>query len=201
MSLGHPRWQDGPKNGAKRIASRSHSVTGREPRHSERGPKVAVEGRGGEPRPKADKLGMDRSLCGKESQAELSKMLGFAPYRRNARLWPSSSKRANSCPLASAPFAAARSRCWGFDGLPVGLASTIRKAATTPSAEPSKTSANLLRNAGFPTAPTQASPAAQRSRPSTPANRPPRLERCRALAQESEALLAFGLRLEKGDAL
>ena len=86
-------------------------------------------------------------------------------------------------------------------GCPVGSASTIRKTATTPSAEPSKTSANLLRNAGFPTAPTQASPAAQRSRPSTPANRPPRLERCRALAQESEALLALGLRLEKGDAL
>lgn len=66
---------------------------------------------------------MDRSLCGKESQAELSEMLGFAPYWRNARLWPSSSKRANSCPLASAPFAAARSRCWGFDGVPrrVGL--------------------------------------------------------------------------------
>ena len=66
---------------------------------------------------------MDRSLCGKESQAELSEMLGFAPYWRNARLWPSSSKRANSCPLASAPFAAARSRYWGFDGVPrrVGL--------------------------------------------------------------------------------
>lgn len=65
---------------------------------------------------------MDRSLCGKESQAELSEMLGFTPYW-NARLWPSSSKRANSCPLASAPFAAARSRCWGSDGLPrrVGL--------------------------------------------------------------------------------
>ena len=61
---------------------------------------------------------MDRSLCDKESQAELSEMLGFAPYWRNARLWPSSSKRANSCPLASAPFAAARSRCWGFDGVP-----------------------------------------------------------------------------------
>ena len=46
MSLGHPRGEDGSKNGAKQIASRSHSVTGRESRHSERGPKVAIEGRG-----------------------------------------------------------------------------------------------------------------------------------------------------------
>ena len=46
MSLGHPRWQDGSKNGAKQIASRSHGVAGRESRQSERGPKVAVEGGG-----------------------------------------------------------------------------------------------------------------------------------------------------------
>lgn len=33
------------------------------------------------------------------------------------------SKRANSCPIASAPFVATRSKCWGFDGLPrrIGL--------------------------------------------------------------------------------
>lgn len=35
MSLGHPRCQDGSKNGTKPIASRSHGVAGREPRHGE----------------------------------------------------------------------------------------------------------------------------------------------------------------------
>ncbi len=35
MSLGHPRWQARSKNGAKQIASRSHGVAGREPRHGE----------------------------------------------------------------------------------------------------------------------------------------------------------------------
>ena len=162
MSLGHPRGEDGSKNGAKQIASRSHGVAGRESRQSERGPKVAIEGRGTAsqgPRPTSlgwTEVSAVRSHKRSFPRCSDSHLIGRTPaFDRRARRerTPARSRQRRS---------PQRDRSVGaLMGCPVGSASTIRKAATTPSAEPSKASANLLRNAGFPTAPTRASPAAQ----------------------------------------
>ena len=145
---------------------------------------------------------MDRSLCGKESQAELSEMFGFAPYWKNARLWPSSSKRANSCPLASAPFAAARSRCSGFDGLPRRVGLDYPESCDDAVGRPLEGVGELAQERWFSDC-THASKSGCAVKQAIDAGElaPERLGRYRALAQKSEALLPLGLRLEKGDAL
>ena len=158
MILGHPRCQDGSKNGTKPIASRAD----REPRHSERGPKVAVEGRGTASQgSRPTNLGWTEASAVRSHKRSFprcsdSHLIGGTPaFGRRARRerTPARSRQRRS---------PQRDRDVGaLMGFPVGSASTIRKAATTPSAEPSKASANLVRNAGFPTAPTRASPAAQ----------------------------------------
>ena len=161
MSLGHPRWQDGSKNGAKQIASRSHGVAGHEPRQSERGPKVAIEGRGTASQgPRPTNLGWTEATAVRSHKRSFprcsdSHLIGTPAFGRRARRerTPDCSRQRRS---------PQRDRDVGaLMGCPVGSASTIRKAATTPSADPSKASANLLRNAGFPTAPTRAGLAAQ----------------------------------------
>ena len=145
---------------------------------------------------------MDRSLSGKESQAELSEMLGFTSYWRNARLWPSSSKRANSCPLASAPFVATRSKCWGFDGLPRRIGLDYPENRDDAVGRTLEDIGELAQERWFSDC-THASESGCAAKQAIDAGEPApeRLGRYRALAQKSEALLALGLRLEKGDAL
>ena len=137
MSLGHPRWQDGSKNGAKQIASWSHRVAGREPRHSERGPKVAVEGGGTASQgPRPTSLGWTEASAVRSHKRSFprcsdSHLIGGTPVfgrraRRERTLVRSRQRRSPQ-----------RDRGVGaLMGCPVGSASTIRKAATTPSADP-----------------------------------------------------------------
>ena len=100
------------------------------------------------------------------------------------------------------PFAAARSRCWGFDGVPRRVGLDYPDSCDDAVGRPLEDIGELAQERWFSDcAHASESGCAVKQGIDADEPAPERLERYRALAQKSEALLPLGLRLEKGDAL